>query len=73
MGSRDPTRNYAIRRETLRARYCEAVRLLEEEREGRERLIRSLRACGGSSPQEHAPLPTASFWQELLAARLRSS
>jgi hypothetical protein len=73
MASRDPTRNYTIRRETLRDRYYEAVRLLKEEREEREELIRSLRACGAASLQEQEPLPLASFWQELLAARLKSS
>jgi hypothetical protein len=73
MGSQDPTRNYAIGGETLRARYYDAERLLRIEREEREELIRSLRACGAASPQEHEPLPLAIFWQEQLADRLQSS
>ncbi len=73
MGSRDPSRNYAIRRETLRARYYQVERLLRIERDERDDLIRSLRSCGAASPQEHEPLPLASFFEEQLASRLKSS
>lgn len=71
---RDPDgkRNYTITGETLRDRYYEAEEYLKAERQERVELIRSLRACGGSSRQEDEPLPIATFWQELLANRLRS-
>ncbi len=65
--------NYTVSRETLRSRYQRAVRLLQREQQERDELIRALRAAGASSPQEHAPLPLASFWHSQLGERLRSS
>lgn len=72
MGRSDPARNYEIRRETLRDRYYEAEEYLKAERREREEFIRSLRACGASSSQEHEPLPITTYWQGLLADRLGS-
>ena len=65
--------DYTVSRETLRSRYQRAVRLLRQEQQERDELIRALRAVGASSPQEHAPLPLASSWHARLAERLRSS
>ncbi len=65
--------DYTVSRETLRSRYYRAVRMLQQEQQERDDLIRALRAVGASSPQAHAPLPLASFWNAQLAERLRSS
>lgn len=72
-GTPATNRDYAITKETLRSLYQRAVRLLKAERDERADLIRSMRAIGASSPQEHAPLPLATYCQEQLKYRLQSS
>lgn len=73
LGPRGFVPDYAISKETLRSLYQKGARELAAERKERADFIRSMRAFGASSPQEHAPLSQAAFWHEQLKYRLQSS
>jgi len=65
---KDPRITHAVRGATLRRRYYQAQKLLDDEREP----YRRLRELGASSPRFTPVSPTEAFWRKLLTERLEN-